>query len=101
MPAEPLAAIGSTVAAPSRTKRRRIALADRPYDVGVGLKQLNAQVNDLERRRPALMAFAIGVLICVLMLLSYGSWALSIALGACVGVGRLLIRPIVARRSSP
>ena len=87
--------------APPRTKRRRIALADRPYDVGVGLKQLNAQLNDLERRRPALMALAIGVVICLLMLASNGSWALSIALGAFVGVGRLLIRPIVARRSSP
>ena len=101
MPAEPLAAIGSTVAASSRIERRRLALADRPYDGGVGLKQLNAQVNDLERRRPAVMALAIGVLFAGLVFLGNGSLALSIALGAVVGVSRLFIRPIVARRSSP
>ena len=87
--------------APSRTKRRRIALVEPPYDVAVGLRQLNQRVNDFERRRPAVMALAIGVMICLVTLMSTGSWALAIALGAFVGVMRLLVRPVIARRSLP
>lgn len=65
----------------------------------MGLKQLNAEVNDFERRRPAAMAVAIGALVCLALALAGGSWTVGIVAGVFVGVMRLFIRPIVAGRS--
>lgn len=66
----------------------------------MGLKRLNEQVNDFERRQPVVTAAVIGVLVFLLTLMAWGSWTAAVALGAFVAVVRLLVRPrVVARRS--